>query len=346
MGSATLKTIVRKNLILRLAVPRFFVQGDEVVISALVHNYLTTDKTARVSLDVKGLDVLDGATKDVRIPSRGEVKVDWRVRAQQVRSATSPARRSPMKSRTRCELELPVNVPGVKLSALARRHARERRRRVASTSRSRQSAARLAFAFHPLSPSIAGSLFGALEYLTSFPYGCVEQTMSSFLPNIIVQQAVQRPGLKENLDEAALQEKIRAGLDRLYSFQHEDGGWGWWETDESHPFMTAYVVAGLVQAQAAGTQVNQDDDRQGRRLAPEEFRRAIPNSTADLRAYMRLRAGRCAGHRRTITTRLGIRRALQLSPYGLALLGLALEQAKDTRAADTRRVAGTQRATG
>ena len=41
VGSATLKTIVRKNLILRLAVPRFFVQGDEVVISALVHNYLT-----------------------------------------------------------------------------------------------------------------------------------------------------------------------------------------------------------------------------------------------------------------------------------------------------------------
>jgi len=32
VGSATSKTIVRKNLILRLAVPRFFVQGDEVVI--------------------------------------------------------------------------------------------------------------------------------------------------------------------------------------------------------------------------------------------------------------------------------------------------------------------------
>ncbi len=36
------------------------------------------------------------------------------------------------------------------------------------------------------------------------------------------------------------------------AFQHEDGGWGWWETDDSHPFMTAYVVAGLAQAQAAG----------------------------------------------------------------------------------------------
>src|SRR5262249_55272742 len=49
VGASTLKTIVRKNLILRLAVPRFFVQGDEVVISALVHNYLTATKTARVS---------------------------------------------------------------------------------------------------------------------------------------------------------------------------------------------------------------------------------------------------------------------------------------------------------
>ena len=53
MGAAIAKTIVRKNLILRLAVPRFFVQGDEVMISALVHNYLANAKTARVSLDVE-----------------------------------------------------------------------------------------------------------------------------------------------------------------------------------------------------------------------------------------------------------------------------------------------------
>jgi uncharacterized protein YfaS (alpha-2-macroglobulin family) len=62
VGSATLKTIVRKNVMVRLAVPRFFVQGDEVMISVIVHNYLPDSKTARVSLDVKGLDVLDGAT--------------------------------------------------------------------------------------------------------------------------------------------------------------------------------------------------------------------------------------------------------------------------------------------
>ena len=59
--------------------------------------------------------------------------------------------------------------------------------------------------------------------------------MSSFLPNIVVRQAIRDLKLKENIDEAALQEKIRAGLERLYAFQHEDGGWGWWETDEVAP---------------------------------------------------------------------------------------------------------------
>ncbi len=113
VGSATLKTIVRKNLILRLVVPRFFVQGDEVVISALVHNYLTTEKTARVSLDVKGLDVLDGAPKDVRIaqPRRSQSRLA-RARAAGRARQSSRARRSPTKSRTRWSSTLPVNIAG------------------------------------------------------------------------------------------------------------------------------------------------------------------------------------------------------------------------------------------
>ena len=82
--------------------------------------------------------------------------------------------------------------------------------------------------------------------------------MSSFLPNIIVGNTVRDLGINANLDQVALQQKIRAGLDRLYLFQHQDGGWGWWEADETHPFMTAYVVAGLAQASAGGVNVQQD----------------------------------------------------------------------------------------
>jgi uncharacterized protein YfaS (alpha-2-macroglobulin family) len=327
VGAAVLKTIVRKNLILRLAVPRFFVQGDEVTISALVHNYLTTAKTARVSLDVAGLDVLDGKTRDVEVPSRGEVKLDWRVRAQAVRSAMLTGKALTNEESDALELQLPVNVPGVKLAqsrggSLAPGGSAEfdltYSGKVEPGSRSLSVR---------VSPSIAGSLFGALDYLITFPYGCVEQTMSSFLPNIIVSQAVRDLGVKTNVDEAALQSKIRAGIERLYTFQHEDGGWGWWQTDESHPFMTAYVVAGLTQAAAAGVQVDNERVQKGADWVKKEFARD-PKLVADLRAYMAY-AVVDAG----LTGQVYDQRA-KLSPYGLALLGLGLEQLKDARASE------------
>jgi len=332
LGGAVLKTIVRKNLILRLAVPRFFVQGDEVVISALVHNYLATPKKARVSLDLKGLDALEGATKDIDIPTRGEVRVDWRVRAQQVRSATVTGKALTDEESDALELELPVNIPGVKLSTA----------RGGTLSAGASTAFDVAFPANvapgsrslsiQMAPSIAGSLFGALEYLTSYPYGCVEQTMSSFLPNIVVTQAMRDLGLKVDLDQAALQEKIRAGLDRLYGLQHDDGGWGWWETDESQPFMTAYVVAGLAQAQAAGLAVKPEAIPKGAAWVLSSFQKDA-RLAADLRAYMVYALAMAARTDATAVNQVYEQRG-KLSPYGLALLGLALELNKDARAAD------------
>lgn len=338
VGSATLKTIVRKNLIVRVAAPRFFVRGDEVVIPVIVHNYLQDAKTAHVSLDVKGLDVLEGATKDVVIPSRGEATVNWRVRAQQTLSATLTAKALTNEESDAIEIALPVNFAGVKLS--------QSKGGSMPAGGSAGNAASFDIVFPDkiepgsrslsirVSPSIAGALFGALDYLTSFPYGCVEQTMSSFLPDIVVKDAFHGLNLKADLDEAALQEKIRAGLDRLYNFQHQDGGWGWWETDDSHPFMTAYVVAGLVQARDGGTQVRQDAIDRGAMWLKKEFA-ADPKMAADLRAYIvysLMLSDQIAGQADGPALNQVYDKRSDLSPYGLALLGLALEQMKDSRA--------------
>jgi alpha-2-macroglobulin len=53
----------------------------------------------------------------------------------------------------------------------------------------------------------------------------------------------------------ALDRQVSDGLKRLYGYQHDDGGWGWWKTDPNHPFMTAYALDGLLQARDAGAQV-------------------------------------------------------------------------------------------
>ncbi len=77
---------------------------------------------------------------------------------------------------------------------------------------------------------------------------------------------------------------VQAGIERLYSFQHDDGGWGWWPDDQSRVFMTAYVVSGLGQAKDAGRTIDDDKLNKGRAWLQKTLA-AHPNMVPDLRAY-------------------------------------------------------------
>jgi alpha-2-macroglobulin len=286
VGSATDNVIVRKNLIVKLVVPRFFRQGDEVVVSAIVDNYLPAAKMATVSLDVKGLDVLSGATAQVQVASNGEAKVDWRVRAQAVPSADITAKALTDQESDAMELTLPILPVGVKQTdAKSGSLASADQDETISVNLPGDPAGAAPALDITLSPSIAGSIFSALDYLTSYPYGCTEQTMSSFLPNIVVAQAEKDLQLKTTVDTPDIEQKIQAGMARLKDFQHDDGGWGWWKDDNSLIFMTSYVVSGFGQAHAAGYDV--DSDSLGR--AENYLHTALENypaMRADLRAYV------------------------------------------------------------
>ena len=109
--------------------------------------------------------------------------------------------------------------------------------------------------------------------------------MSGFLPDVVVAKAMKDLKLESTIDTPELQKKIRAGLERLYDFQHDDGGWGWWKEDESHIFMTAYVVSGLAQAKAAGYDIKEvtlQNSQNWLKKQLETYKRMKP----DLRAYV------------------------------------------------------------
>ncbi|HXZ80382.1 MAG TPA: alpha-2-macroglobulin family protein [Terriglobales bacterium] len=330
VGSATDKVVVRKNIMLQLALPRFFRQGDEVTVSAIVHNYLKDAKTARVSLDVKGLDILEGSTRDVDVPSRGDAKVDWRVRAANVRQADLLGKALTTEESDAMEITLPVIPYGVKLS-LARsgsiaENSADTPVDVVFPEKAEPTSRALTIT---ASPSLAGAVFGALEYLVTYPYGCTEQTMSSFLPNIIVAQATRELGINTNINPQDLAKKIAAGLDRLYQFQHEDGGWGWWQTDDSGVFMTAYVLAGLSQAQQAGYAIKPGVIDRARTWMKSEFDKD-PKIIADLRAYMLYALVESGLNDRGALDSVWNQRS-NLTPHGLAFLGLAMSKLGDAR---------------
>jgi hypothetical protein len=98
---------------------------------------------------------------------------------------------------------------------------------------------------------LAGPLESALDGLINYPYGCVEQTMSRFMPAAIAGRAMKRAGLKCR-QAAKLPKVLNRSLERLAGYQHDDGGWGWWKHDATNDFMTAYVLEGLCLSRQCG----------------------------------------------------------------------------------------------
>ena len=157
--------------------------------------------------------------------------------------------------------------------------------------------------------------------------------MSSFLPNIIVSQTLKEFKSTSIRNSNDLTKKVEQGRNRLYAFQHEDGGWGWWKGDVSDPFMTAYVIDGLTLARQAGFEIDGERIARGReKLQAMLDSGAVVNAeTHALMVYALVASGGTdAKHLEKLYRE---RRSLQ--PYGRALLALTLSLSKiDQRAAE------------
>ncbi|MCA1628766.1 MAG: hypothetical protein LC774_00040 [Acidobacteria bacterium] len=334
VGVTTSKVVERKDVILRLAMPRFLTAGDTVTISGIAHNYLNADKTTQISLSVNGAQMLDAATQTVTIPKNGEHRINWRVSAPQTGDLTLLGKALTDTESDAVELSIPVVPRGLKqtygqsvtlsgdgdeektftINLPAGADPRGRTLRVEAA------------------PSVASTLFGALDYLTSYPYGCTEQTMSSFLPTVIVANTLKEVEQASIRDTNNISRKVKKGLDRLYKFQHEDGGWGWWRDDATDPFMTAYVLDGLFLASKAGYEI---DDARVVKAREKLGGLIISNKTddgkeidAETRAFMIYSLNESNGIDARYVEELFNNRG-RLQPYGRALLALTLKQRGD-----------------
>jgi hypothetical protein len=190
VGEGSAEVITTKNLLVRLQAPRFFTETDEVVLSANVHNYLESAKTAKVRLEVEGgtLELMaDNLEQVVEIPADGEIRVDWRVKAVAEGVATVRMLALTDEESDAMQMAFPVQVHGMlkqeAWSGVVRAGEPSGSFTVKVPSERRPEQTRLEVRY---SPTLAGAMVDALPYLVDYPYGCTEQTLSRFLPAAIV----------------------------------------------------------------------------------------------------------------------------------------------------------------
>ena len=263
VGSATQEVITSMPLMVRLALPRFYVQGDQAVVSAIVQNFSGASRTVHVRMEPHGATLTGDVNRTVTLDAGGQTRLTWQatvtdlpnVRFLVAADGGGGGGGGADGARDATETAVPVAAPGLKMvTASADMLTDPAASRKIDLSRLPPSATITL----TLAPSLASSLFPALDYLASFPSGNAEATMSSFLPDIAVARVLKARGAARPA-RPALAAPVSLGLQRLYRYQHPDGGWNWWEFDQTDGDMTAYVLSGLVEARHVGFLV--DDQR-------------------------------------------------------------------------------------
>ncbi len=348
VGYGVTKFRCTKPFGVRIAAPIVLTQGDQTTVSAIVHNDTERSCEARVEIEAEHEKLKVSHYETVFVQPHKTAIVKWNFRAERSGRWRITARAQSKDGRADAEQRVIVVLP----------HATERlvsRTLMVSPEETEQV---LGVVLPPntdletsqihvrLAPSIFSAMLGALEYLATYPYGCVEQTMNGFLPDLLVWRVLKERGIKIDWLEKELPRMVNRGLARLYRFQHDDGGWGWWEDDPTDLWMTALVVRGLAEAKKAGFEVSEQVLRRGikalERMVQEKWRERDKDTVAfALFALARAGAKLPALKPTGVFTPASVPNSQpqllasiidHCSPYGLAFLTLALHEWKHPQA--------------
>lgn len=254
VGQTTDEIVVAKDVIVRPILPNILRTGDQIFLSALVQNFTSTDQTFDVDLKFDSGNVEKADRPNTIIKSNAMQQIYWKVKPAKENDKSklifSARSKSDSKLADVVTQEIPIRSFGfVEKRAESGEGDKKFKVRLAADSSPDKSKVALS-----LAPTIIAALPTAMKYLIDYPYGCVEQTTSRFVPAVIAKA-------NSSLFASAMADKdindiIQKGINRLFSQQQEDGGWTWWFSGKSDPFITAYVVEYVLQAKKAGANVD------------------------------------------------------------------------------------------
>ena len=209
VGQGEAEVLTYKNLIVRLQAPRFFVQKDEMVLSANVHNYLATKKNVHVVLELDGptlgpvvwsyremppgfnADAKYSLDTNIEVAPNSDKRVDFPVHVFYPGSAVVRVKALTDEESDATQLSFPVYIHGMlKTDSYAGAMRPEDKDASLAFNVPKERLVEQSRIEVRYSPSVASAMVDALPYLVDYPYGCTEQTLNRFLPTVITQKVL------------------------------------------------------------------------------------------------------------------------------------------------------------
>ncbi|MCW5802873.1 MAG: hypothetical protein KIT31_10845 [Deltaproteobacteria bacterium] len=256
-GAGEQRLTIAKQLMAAPALPRFLRSGDAASVGIVIHNNTDRAGSATVTAKATGATLAD-ATQTVSVPANGSARVRFAATAGEVTAASFEFAVAMADLRDAVKVSLPIEKPRV----LDRRMLVAKKLGASETwsgsiGLGKDVLAKESTLEISVDRTGVGELAPGLRSLVEYPYGCLEQTMSRFVPLVAAKD------LAKTLDEATLQgtkatQFIKAGIAKVIRHQQGDGQFSLWPSSQTYPHLTAYALWGLTLAEKAGEEVPAD----------------------------------------------------------------------------------------
>lgn len=253
-GQSLSEVVVTKDVVLRPILPNIMRTGDKMVVSALLANYTENSLTFDAGLSFDGGAVEIATHSGVTVKAKESKQLSWSVLPLKDKEkgvlTFSAVSRENKDSYDKVVSTIPIYPFGF-YETRAETGDSDKIYNIKPSSDADPEKSRVTLS---LSSSLLGMMPSAISYLINYPYGCVEQTTSRFVPAVIARanQAV----FASIIEGKDIDGMIAKGVARLKELQHPDGGWSWWSLGDSELFTTVYVTEYLMMAKDNGADVD------------------------------------------------------------------------------------------
>ncbi|MGH1345097.1 MAG: Ig-like domain-containing protein [Nannocystales bacterium] len=254
-GSGDAQVRVRKPIMLRPSLPRFANYGDAFEASVMVDNQ--TGENQKVLVGTRGLNVTVGTEdqKFIDIPAGESKEVRFDMKTEAVGTMRVQFAAMSSAGRDATQLEVPVNYPATS-EAFADYGMTED-----SILRTLEAPKDVLSAFGGLELSFSSTALSGLEdsvqYLVDYRYECAEQTSSRVLPIFVLGDILDEFPIASVRDRVSRTAIATRGVEKLFTKQNPDGGFGYWHRGESWPYVSTWATFALLEGKKAGFDVDE-----------------------------------------------------------------------------------------
>jgi len=273
-GSAAQEVVVRAPVVAEVGMPRVLAAGDRAQLALDLSNFTGAEQSFNAKLTGNSLIDVQPAAQAITLKDRekrtllftlkggagqgvGKISLELSGGPKPLQRSFEIAVRSAW-PQTRTARLLVLDQPGTTNLAI-------------DTSQWLQGSVRSRIT---LSSRIPLPTAAAAQEALDYPYGCIEQTTSRLYPYVLLDERAQGNLGLAPISGDKRSKNIQFGIDRVASMQLSSGHYAYWPgADYYDPFLTAYVVDVLMDAQDAGFA-----------LPPNLLQRSLERLKADLLA--------------------------------------------------------------